>query len=323
MSTIPKVSVVIPTYNRPEMICTAVNSSLVQGEILGEVIVVDDNNNEIYQATKDAVLQIGDTRLRYIKNNRKKGGCGARNTGLLESIYEYIVFLDDDDDELLPEALVNHYKQFDTSSVAMVYGGVIFVDKIYNLTFKNNVFERTISPQFGLDIGCPCTTSSSMFKKNLLEQVGLFDEDLVSFQDYDMWIRINQSFDIKSHKDLVVKFYQHKGERNSVNISRRLEGLNKICDRWGHLIEKKIKIKDFKNRYTGATYFANGQVMLASGIANRPKALYFMLLALVLSPDKKLNILFYLFLGFLGFNVTRFMKIIRNSRGTTFSLDKD
>jgi glycosyltransferase involved in cell wall biosynthesis len=258
MSTIPKVSVVIPTYNRPEMICTAVNSSLVQGEILGEVIVVDDNNNEIYQATKDAVLQIGDTRLRYIKNNRKKGGCGARNTGLLESIYEYIVFLDDDDDELLPEALVNHYKQFDTSSVAMVYGGVIFVDKIYNLTFKNNVFERTISPQFGLDIGCPCTTSSSMFKKNLLEQVGLFDEDLVSFQDYDMWIRINQSFDIKSHKDLVVKFYQHKGERNSVNISRRLEGLNKICDRWGHLIEKKIKIKDFKNRYTGATYFANG-----------------------------------------------------------------
>jgi glycosyltransferase involved in cell wall biosynthesis len=310
MLMLPKVSIVIPTYNRPEMICTAVNSSLIQGEILGEVIVVDDNdNNEIYQATKDAVVQIGDTRLRYIKNNRKKGGCGARNTGLLESIYEYIVFLDDDD-ELLPEALVNHYKQFDTSSVAMVYGGVISVDKIFNLSVRYELFDRIISPRSNLEINCPSTLSSSMFKKEIFEQVGLFDEDLVSFQDYDMWIKINQFFTIKSHKALVAKFYQHSEDRTSINLSRRFEGLNRVCDRWKHLIEKKIKIKDFKNRYTSAAYFSNGQIMLASGIANRPKAIYFMLLAVVLSPDKKLPFLFYLFLGFLGFNVTKFMKII-------------
>ena len=308
MSTIPKVSIVIPTYNRPGMICAAVNSSLIQGEILGEVIVVDDNdNNEIYQVTKNAVLQITDSRLKYIKNKRKKGGCGARNTGLLESNYEYIVFLDDDD-ELLPEALVNHYKQFDTSSVAMVYGGAIFVDKIFNLITKYELSDRIISPRSSLEINCPVTLSSSMFKKETLKQVELFDEDLVSFQDYDMWIKINQSFTIKSHKALVTKFYQHNEERTSINLSRRLKGLNQVCDKWGHLIEKKIKIKDFKSQYTSSAYFTNGQILLSSGFANRSKALYFMLLAVMFSRSQKTKLLFYLFLGLLGFNVTRLFK---------------
>jgi hypothetical protein len=130
----------------------------------------------------------------------------------------------------------------------------------------------------------------------------------VSFQDYDMWIKINQSFAIKSHKALVTKFYQHNEERTSINLSRRLKGLNQVCDKWVHLIEKKIKIKDFKSQYTSSAYFTNGQILLSSGFANRPKALYFTLLAVIFSPAQKTKLLFYLFLGFLGFNITKLFK---------------
>ncbi len=99
MNSFPKVSVIIPTYNRPKTLLQALNSVLVQNYPDIEIIVVDDgsdiNNN------KFIVEQFSQVKYIYQDN---KGPGAARNKGFIESRGEFIQFLDDDD-LLLPEAI--------------------------------------------------------------------------------------------------------------------------------------------------------------------------------------------------------------------------
>ena len=92
-----EVSVVIPTRNRPELVCRAVRSALNQTFRNLEVIVVIDGPDP---ATEDALQQIGDSRLRVIPLRENVGGCEARNVGARAAHGEYVALLDDDDEWL-------------------------------------------------------------------------------------------------------------------------------------------------------------------------------------------------------------------------------
>src|SRR3989338_8677774 len=96
-----KVSVIIPTHNRPELLKRAVKSVLNQTYKDLEVIVVDDG---LEKRADETVNSFNDSRLKYIQHPEEKGGSAARNTGIKNSSGEFIAFLDDDD-EWLPEKL--------------------------------------------------------------------------------------------------------------------------------------------------------------------------------------------------------------------------
>ncbi len=96
-----KISVIIPTCNRPELLPRAVKSVLNQTFNDFEVIVVDDGDKI---SAEKAMAQFSDQRIKYIKHEKRKGGGAARNTGLRNSQGDYIAFLDDDD-EYLPDKL--------------------------------------------------------------------------------------------------------------------------------------------------------------------------------------------------------------------------
>ena len=94
MQTFDKVSVVIPTRNRPEMVPAAVRSALA--EPVAEVIVVVDGPEDGV-STPAALAAIEDPRLRVLELERSVGGSEARNTGVRAASGDWVGFLDDDD----------------------------------------------------------------------------------------------------------------------------------------------------------------------------------------------------------------------------------
>src|SRR2546423_6010094 len=90
------VSVIIPTYNRAELLQECINSVLNQSYSSFECIVVDDGSLD---NTGDVVKKkmLDDKRIRYVINKRTKGAQGARNTGISNATGQYLQFLDSDD----------------------------------------------------------------------------------------------------------------------------------------------------------------------------------------------------------------------------------
>jgi GT2 family glycosyltransferase len=97
----PTVTVVVPTYNRADVLPRAIRSVLAQTFPSLECVVVDDASTD---GTAAVVEAVDDPRLRYVCHERNRGGSAARNTGLAQARGTYVAFLDSDD-EWHPEKL--------------------------------------------------------------------------------------------------------------------------------------------------------------------------------------------------------------------------
>src|ERR1051325_2836189 len=96
MSDLPDLSVVICTYNRPELLRLALLSLLKQSpaNVTYEVVVVDNNSTPATRAVVDEFVQ-SDARVRYVRETRQ-GNAYARNTGVVEARAPIVAYLDDD-----------------------------------------------------------------------------------------------------------------------------------------------------------------------------------------------------------------------------------
>jgi glycosyltransferase involved in cell wall biosynthesis len=99
--TKPRVSVVIPAFNREREIRRAIESCLTQRFTDYQVVVVDDGSTD---GTCEAVRSYGDSRIKLVCHDTNRGMCPARNTGVASATADWVLFLDSDD-ELLPGAL--------------------------------------------------------------------------------------------------------------------------------------------------------------------------------------------------------------------------
>lgn len=117
----PTVSVILPTYNRAHLVGRAIQSVLDQMYQDFEIIVVDDGSGD---NTEEIINGFTDTRIRYVKHQKNKGGSAARNTGIKLAKGKYIAF-QDSDDEWLPDKLEKQMKAFKKASdeVGVVYTG--------------------------------------------------------------------------------------------------------------------------------------------------------------------------------------------------------
>jgi glycosyltransferase involved in cell wall biosynthesis len=96
MSRVPPIiSIVVPTRNRPRLVCRAVASALAQTVPDVEVIVVVDGPDDV---TRDALAGLGDDRVRVVVQEIRAGGSVARNRGVLEARASWVALLDDDDE---------------------------------------------------------------------------------------------------------------------------------------------------------------------------------------------------------------------------------
>ncbi len=193
----PKVSIILPTYNRAYIIEKAIQSVLNQTYQDFELIIVDDGSTD---NTEEIIkkLQEKDKRIRYIKLETNKGAAAARNEGIKIAHGKYITF-QDSDDEWLPEKLEKQMKIFETTPEdIIVYTGFWRIDgdeKTYipdiNISNREGYIHKELLK--GNFVGTP----SILLKKETLEKVALFDECLQRFQDWDLVFRLSEYYNFK------------------------------------------------------------------------------------------------------------------------------
>ncbi|NTW32737.1 MAG: glycosyltransferase family 2 protein [Bacteroidetes bacterium] len=187
----PFFSIIIPTYNRAQMLTTAIDSVLKQSFSDWELIVVDDGSTD---NTKEVVNSYNDNRIRYIyqKNSER---CAARNNGINSSKGNYICFLDSDDYYLLNrlEKLYNEIKKREFP-IAFFYTGICFEDNGIAVRREElpNIFKSMKEYFVTNVIGSP----QVCIHKNIL-LTHKYNENFSIGEDTELWIRIeNERFPI-------------------------------------------------------------------------------------------------------------------------------
>ncbi|HEV7682949.1 MAG TPA: glycosyltransferase family A protein [Pyrinomonadaceae bacterium] len=187
----PHTSVIITTHNRPHLLGRAVASAHGAGKDV-EVIVVDDASTDETAPVCRAL-----TGIKYQRTERNLGVAGARNVGLLMSSGSYVTFLDDDDVRL-PNSLDAQVKLLEADDKAgLIYGQAIYGDQsgepskdLYpRVCPEGDIFWQLLAQNF-----IPC--GSAVFRRSCLDAVGLLDDGLPGFDDWDLWLRIAELFPV-------------------------------------------------------------------------------------------------------------------------------
>lgn len=186
-----KISVIIPTYNRAELVCQAIDSVLSQKEQADEIIVVDDGSTDETQA-----------RLNFFADNIKiisqpnRGISSARNAGIKAAQFEWLAFLDSDD-LWKPDKLK---KQKDFLQQNSDYQ-ICYTDEEWR---KNDqwINPKKVHHKHGGWIydyclpRCIISASSVLMHRHVFETFGFFDENMPACEDYDLWLRLSSRLPI-------------------------------------------------------------------------------------------------------------------------------
>jgi glycosyltransferase involved in cell wall biosynthesis len=202
----PKVSVVIPAYNAMTYLPKTLDSVLQQTCTDFEVLIVNDGSTDEIAAWFATVT---DDRVRLI-SQANQGLPGARNTGITEAKGEYIAFLDADD-LWAPTKLEQQVQCLDAKpEVGLVYAWTLLIDRHGNSTgtvtaaqVEGNVWEKLL---LGDVVG---SGSAAMVRRSCFDRVGLFDRELTSIEDCDMWVRIAAEYPFAVIKEVLVYYRQH------------------------------------------------------------------------------------------------------------------
>jgi len=224
----PKVSVIIPTYDRLPMVKEAVDSVLAQDFEDFELIVVDDGSTD---GTVEEIKRYGG-RVRLLEHSENRGVSAARNKGVLNARGKYIAFLDSDDLWVKGKLKIQvafldenpHYPLCYTDEIWIRRGRRVN-PKIKHSKYSGWIFEKCLPL-------CTISPSSAVMRKTLFSKVGLFDEALPVCEDYDFWLRVSVRFPIFFiNRKLIVKRGGHSdqlSQRSWGNDHYRVIALEKL-----------------------------------------------------------------------------------------------
>jgi glycosyltransferase involved in cell wall biosynthesis len=225
-----KVSVIIPTHNRPKLLEKSVQSVLGQTYPVFEIIVIDDG---LMDRARSMTESFGDSRIVYIAHEREKGGGAARNTGIKYAQGDIIAFLDDDD-EWIPEKLEIQMNHFSGTSSAV---GFCFsaVENIYSDRREVTQVPDGLNDYFetALSLFKAFLTVTLLIKKEVFDDIGYFDETLPSHQETDLVLRISKKYKgLGINRPLVKVNMKTDHERTGSSIKRRIAGREMILKKY-------------------------------------------------------------------------------------------
>jgi glycosyltransferase involved in cell wall biosynthesis len=223
----PLVSIIIPTYNRSKILPRAVNSALNQSYKNLEVIIVDDASAD---NTSETVAGIKDARVRYVRHVNNMGLSAARNSGIKIARGKYINFLDDDDEihRLKLEKQLNMFAQ-QAETVGIIYCGWQYV-------YKNKITAKHFPKHRGntlrqLLAHCIMTPIVPLIKISCFEKAGLFDKNMKSYEDWDMWIRIARYFNFDFVPEVLATGHTHERQMSS-RLRDQITAREKMLDKY-------------------------------------------------------------------------------------------
>jgi glycosyltransferase involved in cell wall biosynthesis len=195
--TMPKISAIMTVYNGEKYLKKAVDSILEQTFTDFEFIIVNDGSTDQTQAILDSCH---DSRMIILNNHRNIGRSGARNKAIKTAKGEYIAIMDADDVSL-PGRFEEQVKFLELNRDIALVGSSYFLinenDKVVGiqevLTEKDKIKkDLSIKNQFG--------HSTIMVKRKCLESVGGYREEFKLAEDYDLYLRLSELFDLSNLK---------------------------------------------------------------------------------------------------------------------------
>lgn len=217
-----KVSVIIPTFNRADLLPRALDS--IHSQELGganielEIIVVDDGSTD---ATEDLVAQRY-SNIRYVKQSQR-GVSAARNAGLRHADGEWVALLDSDD-EWLPHKLTTQLRVLEDRGLKICHTEEIWVRNGVRVNQMNkhkksggDVFERCLPL-------CAMSPSSILIHRDVFDHIGVFDETLPACEDYDLWLRMAAHYPVTFvERPSIIKYGGHDDQ-----LSRAFWGMDRF-----------------------------------------------------------------------------------------------
>ena len=209
-----KTSVIIPTYNRAELLDDCLSSIVSQDYNDYEIVLVDDGSTD---GTSEVVDKFGE-KVRYIRQNNT-GVPGALNRGVREARGELIRFLASDD-RLCPGALAKEATFMDANpEVGLLYSQAWQIDETGAITdLRKPEFADDSYVRSGLDeirdllFWDHITCSTVVVRKSCFDEAGLFDETLRPFgEDWDMWMRIAKKHSVAYLAQPMASYLKHSG----------------------------------------------------------------------------------------------------------------
>jgi glycosyltransferase involved in cell wall biosynthesis len=259
----PLVSVVVPVYEQPDLLQEALESVATQTLADVEVVVVDDAS----EMDLKPVLDEFDIRTVFVRHKTNEGAAAARNTGIDAANGEYIAFLDADDlwkSTKLERQLAVFERGND--SLGLVYTGFVQYETdgsewVRHPEARGEIYEAELER----DRIHP--TSTVMVRQDILQEVGGFDASLPSRQDYDLWIRITEHYEVDYVDQILVDKREQEGGI-SKNFDSRIQGdlavFKKVKERvseYGFIARSRIL--SYHHHVIGRDYESRGDRLLA------------------------------------------------------------
>jgi glycosyltransferase involved in cell wall biosynthesis len=273
----PRITIVMPTYNRADIISRAIDSVLGQAFNDFELIIVDDASTD---NTEDVVNEYADHRLIYVKLRENNGANVARNRAIDMSRGEYISFLDSDD-EYHPDMLDTCIRAFEglDNDVGVVYSKVLVVDESSRRFFLDEgpsgyIYEKLI-------LGNCVPINSALVRRQCLE-TERFDESLKKHQEWDLWLRIARKYKFVYIDKVLAIWYREKGrERINSQLSNILSGnrsmLSKYFDDFcKHPVKLASLLYDIGHTYCKLYDIGEGRKYLSSAVNQQPYNIKYM-----------------------------------------------
>lgn len=194
------VSIIIPTYNRYQLLKRAILSVLNQTYKNFEVIIVDDGSSDETLKIKDEF----DVVYVYQKN---RGVSSARNKGIKAARGEWIAFLDSDD-EWHKDKLQKQIDFFKNNShIKFCHTGERWIREGREVKYPKRLQKPSGWCFYDNLQTCKIAPSSVVLYKNILKDVGFFDENKKVCEDYDLWLRISKEYEMGLIKEKLITKY--------------------------------------------------------------------------------------------------------------------
>ena len=208
-----KVTTVIPAYNVEHYIREAIESVLFQTYKDIELIVVDDGSTD---RTTEIVKNFG-SKIEYVRHAENKGLSVARNTGIRQAKGKYLAFLDADD-IWIPTKIEEQVKLLEgNEDLALVYSNCHKIDRSgahMGMLLDSVKLHRGFVLK-DLLLSSFITTSSVVIKKQVLDEIGVFDEHFFVSQDFDLYLRIAECHKIDFVDAPLLKYRVHSDTLSS------------------------------------------------------------------------------------------------------------
>ncbi|MDD2656660.1 MAG: glycosyltransferase [Patescibacteria group bacterium] len=215
----PKVSIIMSTYNNAEFIAKAIESVLVQSFVDFEFIIINDNSND---NAEEIMQSFVDDRIVYLKNQENKGLVFNLNKGIKIAKGEYIARIDSDDWWLDKDKLQKQVDFLDNNLDCALVGTWA---KVYNIENKNifNIVHPTNFAEIKnkmLTKSC-FVHSSVLFRKSVSLECGNYDTQEKYVEDYGLWMRMGEKYRLANIGEYGVGYLlNEKGETQKHNLEQ-------------------------------------------------------------------------------------------------------